>query len=329
MIELLKGRISDTDGLKEVLEIIATFKEVSTAVLNIESEETSGRIGIAWGKFLTGAQINDSEVTGKKALRKLLGLRAGKFACFDLDDEETPIVELRQQLGIDLMRAAMVIPELDPKEAHFLFDADELEAPKSAEPIIPAEPESESEPESVLPIPAVAELPMDEPLPMPEVTEEDFASPVEIPSPSTAPEYATPLLDAVFGGTAAEPSMPAFVETSIDISVPRSLEDSFSMQPDFSEHTEPVETFEMQPEPAITPMPLTGAPMLQPNVVADKTFIGQQFVDPPGRLRPEPATDSSSIGIAIICVLLFVVSCAGTVILGPRAWELIASALHM
>lgn len=327
MIELLKGRISDADGLKEVLEIIATFKEVGTAVLNVESEEASGRIGVAWGKFLTGALINDSEETGKKALRKLLGLRAGKFVFFDLDDEDAPIVELRQQLGIDLIRAATVIPELDPKEAHFLYDADELESPKSAEPIIATEPEPE--PEFVLPIPAVAELPMDEPLPMPEATEEDYAQVTGVPAVAAAePEYATPLLDAVFGGTAVE-SAPPFVETSIEISVPRSLEDSFSMQPDFSEHTEPVDTFEMRPEPVIAAMPLSGAPMLQPNVVADKTFIGQQFVDPPGRLRPEPATDSSSIGIAIICVLLFVVSCAGTVILGPRAWELIASTLHM
>jgi hypothetical protein len=68
--------------------------------------------------------------------------------------------------------------------------------------------------------------------------------------------------------------------------------------------------------------------MLQPNVVADPGFIGQQFIDPATNLRPAPAPDSSKIAQAIICLIIFVVSCASTVILGPRAWELITSVLH-
>ena len=68
MNELLKGRISDADGLKEVLELVATFNEANNAVLEIDSETVCGRIGFAWGKFITGALVTEPEEKGRKAL---------------------------------------------------------------------------------------------------------------------------------------------------------------------------------------------------------------------------------------------------------------------
>ncbi len=126
MAELLKGRISDAEGLQEVLEIITTFKEVSQAVLDVTTPSISGKIGVAWGRFITGALITGSDEKGKKALRQLLIVRQGTFTFQDLEPQAG--VELRQSLGIDLARTASVVPELNYKEAHFLYDLGEVPA---------------------------------------------------------------------------------------------------------------------------------------------------------------------------------------------------------
>jgi hypothetical protein len=371
MIELLKGRISDTDGLQEVLEIMSTFKEVSTGVLDVDSDELSGRIGIAWGKFITGALINDTEEKGKKALRKLLRLRAGKFVFWDFEDEK-PIAELRQTLGIDLVRTATVVPDLDPKEAHFLWGMDETVGSEDDEDdeddehdevsTAPAElveePEEDDEKiydpqkaddETAFPNlstirSAVATSDWNADPPVPEVSQEEYKHTFELPKSAPEPSYMTPALDAVFGSSPSLDAIPPFSESGLpntfDAPQPRIqpeeprewIEPEERPQSIFEQHSN-VDTFEMKaPEPASEPLPiapLTRAPMLQPSVVADEKFIGQRYVEPPGKLRPSPSTDSSSIGIAVFCVLLFVVSCAGTVILGPRAWEFITSVLHI
>lgn len=123
MAELLKGRISDDEGLKEALEIMSTFKEVGFGVLQIKSDTVNGELGVAWGKYITGARVEEPKLSGKKALRKILRLREGKFSFIDTEDQ--PVVELRQSLGIDLLRAAMVVPELDYPDAHFMFEMGE------------------------------------------------------------------------------------------------------------------------------------------------------------------------------------------------------------
>jgi hypothetical protein len=488
MIELLKGRISDVDGLREVLEIIATFKEVSSAILEVENDKISGRIGIAWGKYITGALLSEpEEIKGRKALRKLLRTKKGKFRFVDLESEP-PVVELRQQLGIDLMRTTMVVPKVDPREASFLWESHEtpkeehdeedkvievpaeleatipnvddmlneivhreLEAqllappaPADEEPALPIRPDLEVEDPNetgLLPDPriydttsdddppedswasrAMANLsvkkppgpisamlrsvpdPRDESEPQPFLEERDPEQPVipvgqpmagdaEMPLPDMSeeseppfvvptrqPEIPTvPALDAVFGPTTdSHPAMPSSVMPPSPLGMQNSsgpgwkaMEDPFALKGNLGLFAEPVKPFESEPEipppaydrpvepyspqsyaneraeqptqnklstlrakyatesPPDPAPPVRGAPMLQPSVVADPKFVPQQFVDPTGRLRPQPAHDSGSIGIAIFCVLLFVVSCAGTVVLGPRAWEFITSVLHL
>jgi hypothetical protein len=48
---------------------------------------------------------------------------------------------------------------------------------------------------------------------------------------------------------------------------------------------------------------------------------------PPARSRENPESDT--VGIAILCVLFFVVSCAATVILGPRIAGLFTTVFHL
>jgi hypothetical protein len=360
MNELLKGRISDTDGLKEVLELVATFKEVGTAVLDIDSEVISGRIGIAWGKFITGALVSEPEQKGKKALRQLLRLRSGKFVFLDLKDE-LPVLELRQALGIDLMRTIEVVPELDPKEAHFLWAADEVagaeedsRTPKATEYIANAELGAEGgewiepdEPELLGPeIPeltvyeshdsepvlpnfeqmsaAVAQnAGSDYEMRVPDISEEEQATAYEIRRLPAKPGFeSTAALDAVFG--AMPDSIPQFQEST--------LPKTFGAQRPPSGHYAGVEITSddrTSAEPWLPPeQPVRNAPMLQPNVVADPKFVGQQYVDPPAKLRPAVAPDSGRVLQIILCIILFVVSCASTVLLGPRAWQFISSVLH-
>src|SRR6185437_1691367 len=99
MTAILQGRISPHEGLKEALEIVMTLREINSGILEIQAPELRGRIGIAWGRFVTGALLDNGEC-GKRALRRLLALRAGQFSFIDMKGE--PILELRQSLGIDL-----------------------------------------------------------------------------------------------------------------------------------------------------------------------------------------------------------------------------------
>lgn len=518
MVELLKGRISDTEGLKEVLEIVATFKEVSCAVLEITSAAFCGRMGIAWGRYITGAMIEDSEERGKKALRKMLRLREGKFVFVDNEDE--PVApELRQSLGIDLQRVVMVVPQLDYKEAHFLFEMDEsadadgpeyiVQAappapppataivepqpePVAAEPVVAADPIAAPEPiapEPMAPEPKAPFRPEPPPIPepppkplgiiarrkmkleaeqkpfedesgfaepqqllqpepteaatiqpeatepeptQPEITEPEpfesqpFAQPPAFlhtpmldniqpvspdfdpialdplglltePEPLVAPKTVepemalfeptpfpsnplqstapwpsnplsaasdwppqTPALDAVFGEQPEEPLFPrepAFAEDRLPHQEPVfDDQPQFSAaqpEPDISLNRRQIPFLEMaqkaaeleydqartiaEPVPAIPApqrserprlQPSSGA-LLQPGVVAGPQHVPPNVIQTAPRLRPRPAPDSDAVGIAIFCVLFFVVSCAGTVVFGPRAWAVIAGLLHL
>lgn len=125
MVEILKGRIPEREGLREVLEIVTTSKDVNIGILYISGGEVSGRIGVAWGRYLTGA-ILDSGETGRVALRKLLLLRAGTFRFIDTNGE--PDMELRQSLGVDLNALVPYVPnEIRPTVTPFLFETAEIE----------------------------------------------------------------------------------------------------------------------------------------------------------------------------------------------------------
>jgi hypothetical protein len=98
-----------------------SYKHINSGVLEIRSAQASGKIGIAWGRFITGAILDNGE-QGKKALRRLLSLRGGRFT---FHDTEEPVFELRQSLGIDLNGVAFYIPHFGPNVTPSLFDPGE------------------------------------------------------------------------------------------------------------------------------------------------------------------------------------------------------------
>lgn len=122
MPAVLQGVISKDDGLREAVEIVMTLKDINSGVLEIRSSEYSGRIGIAWGRFITGAALDTGE-RGKVALRKLLTLRSGRFSFVDTKGE--PVLELRQALGVDLNGVAPYIPDINPTVTPWLYEQKE------------------------------------------------------------------------------------------------------------------------------------------------------------------------------------------------------------
>src|SRR6185437_14752281 len=124
MNEVLKGTISNALGLRDALECITSMKEVNSGVLAVSSQALSGRLGIAWGRFVTGALLDSGE-SGRSALRALLCLRDGTFVFFDTDGE--PVDELRQSLGIDLNGVVPYVPEeITAAVTPWLFDSKDL-----------------------------------------------------------------------------------------------------------------------------------------------------------------------------------------------------------
>jgi hypothetical protein len=85
--------------------------------------------------------------------------------------------------------------------------------------------------------------------------------------------------------------------------------------------------------PATTPAkaPQDGADetrnLFHPPSTAARSMPANSTQTAPARARENPESDT--VGIAILCVLFFVVSCAATVILGPRIAGLFATVFHL
>jgi hypothetical protein len=218
-MEILKGFIAPDEGLREALEIVtSTLKEVNSGVLEVKSGDVQGKIGIAWGRFITGAIIVDGE-NGKKALRTLLQVRQGKFSF--LDTQGAPVPELRQSLGIDLNGVVPYVPdEIKPSVTPWLFEPEEQvealnlkRAPAKPEPVSSPEPSPEPSMETLSA--AAPETPSESTFattsestpqtasePLPETTAEPAAEPL----PETTAEPAAEPLPETTAEPAAEPA---------------------------------------------------------------------------------------------------------------------------
>ena len=122
MTTLLTGQLTE-QGLREALEFVMDYKDINSAVVDITRGELSGRIGVAWGRFITGATLSTGQ-RGRLALRELLSWQSGKFTF--IDTEGKPIIELRQSLGIDMSAIINNLPNVSVALTPTLYDADEL-----------------------------------------------------------------------------------------------------------------------------------------------------------------------------------------------------------
>jgi tetratricopeptide (TPR) repeat protein len=97
---VVTGEISQTDGLREALELVLMSKDVKNGLLRIVSKDVSGRLGIFCGRFITGAQIASTGELGLEAAKKLLAVRQGMFAFLEAKEDQN--AELKQSLQLDI-----------------------------------------------------------------------------------------------------------------------------------------------------------------------------------------------------------------------------------
>ncbi len=105
--QVVLGEISPGAGLREALErILSGAKSVERhGTLRIQSPSLQGRIGIVSGRFITGAEVAQGDLTGVKALYTLLGMRKGIYA-FVVEESDTK--SLKQSLALDIRQLLAV-----------------------------------------------------------------------------------------------------------------------------------------------------------------------------------------------------------------------------
>ncbi len=359
MAELLKGRISDVEGLREALEIITTFKEVSQAVLDVRAPSVSGKIGVAWGRFITGALITGSDEKGKKALRQLLIVREGTFTFNALEPQ--PGIELIQALGLDLARTAAVVPELNYKEAHFLYDLDDL---PTGTPVISPSLQTEYNVLEAWSIPQTHEEHSDtidltdrlSPIirrtkPIEDLSDSIFTEP---PLVDVSESLLQPVIElsiepaAIAEAVAPAPALyvdlrPLMQLQSAEIdngdstaqsvesltgptAAPNTLLDSIFSAHFSSGPIEPAIAAEPVSDPptAIVSKPKPSSPLLRVDDAELAQTIAPDESGPPVPVKPAPGNNK-------ILIAIFVVSCAGTVFssFGPQLLAMIKSLLHL
>ncbi len=123
---VLGGQLTPENGLREILEIVVSTKEIPNGLIRVLSKDVRGFIAIADGTTITGAHVTSSCEYGIKALHKLLSTPKGIVVYMAMQDQP---IELRQSMTIPLEElltwsardAAGTVPPLN--EALKFFEA--------------------------------------------------------------------------------------------------------------------------------------------------------------------------------------------------------------
>ena len=105
---LLNGTFSRDTSMRDVLEMVAQFKDIEFGLFRILSKELRGYFAVSFGRTILGAHTTSSREFGVPALRELLGANRGMFIFAQL--KEFP-VEVRQSLEIPLAEMLNWRPE--------------------------------------------------------------------------------------------------------------------------------------------------------------------------------------------------------------------------
>jgi tetratricopeptide (TPR) repeat protein len=97
----ISGNVSGEDGLRDFLETLITSKEVKQGIARLQSQTLSGAIGIFSSRYITGAMVENSTVTGFEALRQLLSLRNGTYSFCEAGSDDMAV--LRTSVAIDVL----------------------------------------------------------------------------------------------------------------------------------------------------------------------------------------------------------------------------------
>ena len=119
------GRINADLSLRQVLENVVAHKPDGKLIVRIACHERQfeGRICIADARFITAADLANSDETGYGALKKLLSVSEGQFACLRPNAGDN--VYQVPSLNIELVKIIPLMPEL-PESPLGLFDEKNL-----------------------------------------------------------------------------------------------------------------------------------------------------------------------------------------------------------
>jgi tetratricopeptide (TPR) repeat protein len=94
------GKISEQTGLYQALQLVCE-RPVAEGIIRILSKEASGRIGVRGGRFIIGAHITSSGLSGYPALKSFLALKRGMFYYLEGADAGG-LTDLEQSLAVDV-----------------------------------------------------------------------------------------------------------------------------------------------------------------------------------------------------------------------------------
>ncbi|CAN5343229.1 hypothetical protein BH10CYA1_BH10CYA1_16470 [soil metagenome] len=120
-----EGRLTDEVQLKNVLLKILEKRPSGNLLLRIATTERDcdGKICIVDGRFITAAIIGNTHENGYPAVRRLLSIEHGNFACLRPSPDDS--LSIPYSLNIELEKVIPLVPNL-PESANGLHDEKSL-----------------------------------------------------------------------------------------------------------------------------------------------------------------------------------------------------------
>jgi len=118
---IIEGKITQEEGIDEVLRTCAEIKSVKTPILRINDNDSDlqGQIAFSQGGYIIGGKIAQSGEIGYEAVRRLLMIDDGNYAI--LDPLRKHITDVNQSLWIKVDKLVQLLPNL-PENPDGLLD---------------------------------------------------------------------------------------------------------------------------------------------------------------------------------------------------------------
>lgn len=118
---IIEGKITEEEGIEEVLRTCAEIRSVKTPILRINDNgsDLQGQIAFSQGGYIIGGKINQSDEIGYDAVRRLLMINNGNYAI--LDPLRKHITDVNQSLWIKVDKVVPLLPHL-PENPEGLLD---------------------------------------------------------------------------------------------------------------------------------------------------------------------------------------------------------------
>jgi hypothetical protein len=118
---IIEGKITQEEGIDEVLKTCAEIKSVKTPILRINDNgsELQGQIAFSQGGYIIGGKVNQTNEIGYTAVRRLLMIEDGNYAI--LDPLRKHITDVNQSLWLKVDKVVALLPNL-PENPDGLLD---------------------------------------------------------------------------------------------------------------------------------------------------------------------------------------------------------------